>query len=310
MKPLVTLTLVLAISLYENTRAEALEESEILATRGEGVLTQQLFDIRVSRIPENRRLEVLRDRARLQDVINSLLLHTQLTADAREAGLASDPEVRSRMELAAQEELAKAWLEQYVALKEPGDYEAMAKEYYQVHNDRFKTEKTVNVTHILVGTQERTDQEASDRAEQLHAQILADPALFDELVMSDSDDPSVQSNSGKFKKVSRGQMVKPFENKAFSLQDGQISDPVKTEYGYHIIRMDKINSRRAQSFKEVREALIDQMRSQHEKRVQNDYLRYLTTLDVEMTEEALELMAARHFGEERLKNKQSSNGSE
>ena len=89
-------------------------DSEILAKRGDGVVTQMMFSARAEEIPAKARLGALRDGGRLQDVINTLLLRAQLVADARKAGFQNEKMVKARMQLAADAKLAEAWMQHYV----------------------------------------------------------------------------------------------------------------------------------------------------------------------------------------------------
>ena len=84
----------------------------------------------------------------------------------------------------------------------------------------------VHCAHILV----KTEQEAKEIFEE-----LADGASFSALAQQKSMCPS-KKNGGDLGTFGRGQMVKPFENAAFELQKGQTSGPVKTEFGWHIIK--------------------------------------------------------------------------
>ena len=99
-----------------------LNENEILASRGKGVVTQTDFSARAEKIPEDIRRQTLRDSGRLRDVVNTMLLYSQLAADAREAGFEKDPMVTERMRLAAEAELAAAWTDKYVAMQPDADY--------------------------------------------------------------------------------------------------------------------------------------------------------------------------------------------
>jgi peptidyl-prolyl cis-trans isomerase C len=277
-----------------------IDDSEVLAKRGEGVVTQEEFSARANKIPERMRFGTLRDRTRMSDILMTMLLQAQLAADAREAGFDKDPMAISRMQLAAEVELAEAWLQHYVAMQPEADFEALARQYYQLHGKEMMSDPAIDVSHILVSTEERSDEEARALADSIHGQLKEDPAAFDELVKKYSEDPSAASNLGRFEGVKKGDMVGAFEEAAFALQDGEISAPVKTMYGYHIIRLDAHVAPRQQSFDEVREQLIERERARHEQRIQNDYLTSLSAMELEITEEALREMVRRQFGEEVL----------
>ena len=273
-------------------------EDEILATRGKGIVTQAAFDTRVARIPERDRLTVLRDKTRVSDLLDNMLLKAQLAADAREHGFDRDPATRARMKLAAEEELGQAWIEQYVNLQGDADYEQMALETWELEKDRFRTQETTDVSHILLGVEERDLEAAEALAREVLDLVRADPERFDELALEYSEDSALAANQGHYRNVKEGQMVESFEEAAFAMQPGQISDPVKTQYGYHIIRLDAFNPGRQMTFEEVHDSLVKQARKRHRDRVMNEYLGRLSLLEVEMTPDALEEMVRRQFGDD------------
>jgi len=278
----------------ESTQAEL----DILAKRGKGVVTQDEFNARAAKIPDNYRLKVLRDRNRFRDILNSMLLNSQLAVDAREAGYEADELVIERMRLAAETELAAAWLQHYVRSKPAADYEALAYEYYLLNKDEILSQESVDVSHILISNEERSFEEALEIANSVHAKLMEDPESFEALVEEYSDDTSASYNKGSFKGTKRGELVKPFEEKAFSLEPGEISEPVKTQYGYHIVRLDSYNAPEVLPFEAVKTRLIETERQQHEERIRGDYIGTLTSLNVEMTQEDMEEMVRRQFGED------------
>jgi len=273
-------------------------DPEILAQRGKGVITQSAFAARVDRIPADVRYRSLRDTGRFTDLVFSMLVNAQLAADAREAGYDKGQMMIDRMQLAASDELANAWLAHYISQQPPADYELLAGEYYQMNQQYIQTTPTIDVSHILVSSKERSDEDASALADSLYQQILQSPELFDQFVTEYSEDPSAASNHGKFKDVEKGDMVQAFELAAFALQSGEISAPVKTSYGYHIIRLDARNEPQLIEFEDVKEKLIEQQHKLHEDRTRRDYLSSLTSLDVDMTTDAMREMIIRVLGEE------------
>lgn len=126
--------------------------------------------------------------------------------------------------------------------------------------------KTVTVRHILLSTQGKTDSEKAEikkKMEELLARARAGED-FAELAKTYSEDPGSKSNGGLYENFGRGQMVKPFEDAAFSVPVGEISDIVETSYGYHIL---KVIDRKPETrpFDEIK----DQMRLQLENRNKN-----------------------------------------
>ena len=304
---MISSALFMAFSAHAN---ELVEGSEILAQRGKGILTQTDFTARADKIPANMRRSTLRNRNRLQDVLNTLLLRAQLAADAREAGFDTNQIVIDRMQLAAEAELAEAWVQHYVEIQPEGDYEQLAREYYQLHQESMLSSPEIDVRHILISTKERSQEEAGELADSISQQLKQDPVLFDELVMKYSEDPSASSNKGHFSNVKKGDMVARFEEAAFALQQGEITAPVKTEYGYHIIRLDAHIEAEKMSFDAVKQRLMERERKKHQDRIRRDYLSSLTALNVDMTEEALAEMVRRQFGEDYTESETDGEDSE
>lgn len=127
------------------------------------------------------------------------------------------------------------------------DNETMHK-YYDDHKADYQT---VSAHHILIrfkgspvplkdGQKDLSDEEALTKAQELLKRLKAgeDFAVIAKAESADSVSAAAGGDLGTAFK--RGQMVKPFEDAAFSLQPGQLSDPVKTQFGYHIIRVDKV----------------------------------------------------------------------
>jgi len=269
----------------------------ILAQRGKGHVTQEDFTARANKIPAKARFSALRDSGRLRNVLNTLLLRAQLAADAREAGYDQDKIVQDRMRLAADTELAEAWLQHYVELQPTGDYERLAREKYELNKQDMLSTERLDVSHILISIKERSSDEARELAESVSKKVQANPALFDEMVETYSEDQSKSSNKGHFHGIKKGDMVEAFEDKAFSMKKAEISAPVETQYGFHIIRLDAYHEPEVMSFEAVKDQLIEAEQNNHEERIRQEYLSSLSALDVQMTKEALEEMVRRQLAD-------------
>ena len=270
----------------------------VLAYQGEAVLTQTEIDAAFSRIPEQDRLAFIRDGAKVDKMIKNLLQTETVALDADANEFAKNPVVQERVELAARLELATAWMEE-LALKAPGaDYLAMAHEEYLVNPSAYSSPATVDVTHILIGTKTRLPSEAEAIALQLQARLAKNPAEFDALVMEYSDDPGKDKNRGHYKDVKHGQFVKPFEEAAFGLETiGQITGPVETDYGFHLIRLDQKHAAVLSPFEEVQDDIVKKMKAKYVADFRLSYMQKLLLNPVVFPDGSIEIMAKRYFGE-------------
>lgn len=110
--------------------------------------------------------------------------------------------------------------------------------YYRDNIDKMKTPPMIRARHILVSFKKnKTEEAARKKADEVLKKIKSGKD-FEELAREYSDCPSGEKG-GDLGFFSRGQMVPEFENTAFQLTGGQVSEPVKTRFGYHIIRVDE-----------------------------------------------------------------------
>ncbi|MBW1894747.1 MAG: peptidylprolyl isomerase [Deltaproteobacteria bacterium] len=128
------------------------------------------------------------------------------------------------------------------------------KDYYRKNKERFTRPETVRASHILIKVDkdaiEFEKKEAKKEIEKIRARALKKEDFAD-LAKKFSQGPSAE-NGGALGFFQRGQMVKPFEEAAFALKPGEISDVVKTEFGFHIIKVLDKKPSETTSLKEVR----------------------------------------------------------
>ena len=137
--------------------------------------------------------------------------------------------------------------------------DAQLQSYYDAHKGDYEQ---VRARHILIrtsdspmplekGKKDLSDKEALAKAQDLRAKIVAG-ADFAAIAKEESDDTGSKVNGGDLNFFHRGQMVAPFEQAAFNLKVGEVSQPVKTQFGYHII---KVEAHESKSFEEVKPEL-------------------------------------------------------
>jgi len=118
------------------------------------------------------------------------------------------------------------------------------KKFYNENASKFQGNEQRRASHILIGfgvsaTSEQK-QVAKAKAEALLATIKKNPKSFEELAIKNSQDPGSATKGGDLGSFGRGAMVKPFEDAAFGMKVGQVSDLVESEFGYHIIKLTEI----------------------------------------------------------------------
>ncbi len=138
--------------------------------------------------------------------------------------------------------------------------DAEAREFYEANKQAFFTTPadppgTIRASHILFMVKDQKDKAAMDKAQEQAKKTLEEirknPADFGKIAaaVSDCDSKYEQGSLGVF---GRGRMIKPFEDAAFALKEGEISEPVLTEFGYHIIRRDASIKEKVQTFEEAK----------------------------------------------------------
>jgi peptidyl-prolyl cis-trans isomerase D len=140
------------------------------------------------------------------------------------------------------------------------------RKYFDEHQNEFGTPEERQVAHILISASATAKQAEQDvaraKAEQLLQQVKKDPARFAELAKQNSQDPGSATKGGDLGFFGRGMMVKPFEDAAFALNVGEISGLVKSDFGYHIIKLFAVKPSRILPFDEAREGIVNKLRQQ------------------------------------------------
>lgn len=138
--------------------------------------------------------------------------------------------------------------------------------YYEQNAARLSGPEERRASHILVSVAKDAPaaerQKARERAQELLVQARKAPDSFAQLARKHSQDPGSAPNGGDLDFFSRGAMVKPFEDAAFALKKGEISEVVESDFGFHVIRVTDIKVPKQKSFAELRASLEEDLRNQ------------------------------------------------
>ncbi len=138
------------------------------------------------------------------------------------------------------------------------------RKYYEENQSRYQTPEERRASHILIPASASATAEEKAKAkaiaDDLLAQLKANPRKFGELAAKYSKDPGSAEKGGDLGFFGRGLMVKPFDEAAFAMKAGEITGPVETQYGYHIIRLDAIKAVQTTPLEAVRAQIIEEIR--------------------------------------------------
>jgi peptidyl-prolyl cis-trans isomerase D len=145
-------------------------------------------------------------------------------------------------------------------------------DYYENNPEKFKSPKTVEARHILIKLNPDASAEEVENARQRIETVLdlaKEGQDFGELAKKYSEGPT-KTQGGSLGAFRREAMVKPFADKAFSMKAGEISEPVRTRFGWHIIKVEKINPEKTSSLSEARGDILNNLKADLSKNLAYD----------------------------------------
>jgi parvulin-like peptidyl-prolyl isomerase len=147
--------------------------------------------------------------------------------------------------------------------------------------------ETVSARHILVlvksDAPQAEQQKALDKIKGIRQRATAPGADFGKIAAETSDDPASKVDGGNLGTFQRGMMVPEFEKAAFSLKVGEISEPIKTQYGYHIIKVEKHQESQPPTFEKAKDKVRYQvMAGVHDKALQEKLTQLRSATKVEL----------------------------
>lgn len=235
--------------------------SDVLVKVGNEELTREDLNEFLSSMPPEyaQQLASLGEEVMVDEMVNQHLLYL----DAKNKGLEDSPAYKAEMEKLGKEVLKGMAINEVLQEAEPT--EEQTKSYFEANQDRFQKPEQVAASHILVDSEEK----AKEIKEKLDA-----GESFSELAAEHSSCPS-KENGGALGLFERGRMVPEFEEVAFDLGVGEISDPVQTQFGYHIIQVDNKLPAGNQSLEEALPQVMQELRRENQQKVYAEYMEQL-----------------------------------
>lgn len=277
-----------ALAMMACFTAPALSAEQVLIESEQVRITTLDFEADLMRIPPEHRSEVLASKSRIAKLLENILINKTLAAQARDAGIDREPVMSNQMAMATDKLLAQEQINRITKEIKLPDFDARARELYKVNIEKYTVPTKVHVSHILVDTKSRTPEEAQKRIKQVREQAVGGKK-FEELALEYSDDPSAKGNKGDLGFFEKGKMVKPFSDAAFAISTpGDISEPVKTVFGFHIILLHEKTPKQVRSYEEVKEEIIQVEREKYLNEYRSTLIgKILTDPSLKLNEEAV-----------------------
>ena len=231
------------------TATPKVDPATVVASAGKVELTAGEFEQFIAGLPPEQQTQITSEPAEKRRLADHLLKMKAMVGEAERRKLAEDPKIKDqlaavRKQIDAQyEEARKRVLLQALFSGMQGD-EASDKKYFEEHKGEFGK---VQARHILVSTRGSndpanpkaalTDEQAKKKADDIRARLVKGED-FAAIAKKESDDPGSKETGGEYT-FGRGAMVPEFEEAAYGLKENEISQPVKTEHGYHVIQLQK-----------------------------------------------------------------------
>lgn len=241
----------------------------VLISNSVAKVTRAEFDAEVLRVPADARAGFADNPRRVNDLLVRMLVQKSLAAQARAAKLDASPEAALRVQIEIDRLLAQLMIERVEAdaaaefEANRGRFEARARELYTLGRSGFASPEMVSATHILFDPKKRGADEAKRLAQETRAKVVAGADMA-KLAADLSDDPSAKRNLGALGYFAKKDMDPAFAEAAFALKGpGDVSEPVLSAFGWHVIRLDGRQAPAVKSYDEARETIMAELKKQH-----------------------------------------------
>jgi peptidyl-prolyl cis-trans isomerase C len=249
--------------------AQTQSADPVLAERNGVKVYRSEYEAELLKLSPDVRPGFANNQRRIAELVVRLLVQKSLAAQPETAALAQTPQNAVRIGLENERVLAQLRLEDIERRAgaafdaRRAQYDARARELYLVDRRKYEQPERVAASHILFDVKRHTPEEARRLAEQARARILAG-ADFNAVAKEVSEDPSAGQNAGKLGWFTRAEMDPAFASAAFALkQNGDVSEPVLSSFGWHLIKLEDRRAAAPRPFEEVRDLILAEVRKKY-----------------------------------------------
>lgn len=251
------MVLILCIAALLLSGYSSAEDDPVLAEFGDIRITQSDYNRTFEYYPEQVRNTIRANPELQQKFLLSMVQLKVMSGVAKEKGIDRIPEVMAHTDVLISDLLSKELIRREVHDKISITDEDM-RSYYTANIDSYRVPEMVRARHILfrvpANADEKEKQEVREKSETVLERIRSGED-FEKLASEFSDDTGSKAQGGDIGFFPKGKMVKQFEDAAFSMKAGEVSGPVETRFGLHIIRVEERKEAQAKPFEDVKEEI-------------------------------------------------------
>ena len=221
----------------------------VVATYAGKQLTSGQVIAEIERLPGPSRA-YLTQADRKRQFVENMVMNDLLFAEAERQGYATDPDIERQVSDMRKRLVVQRLMREYQ--KPPEVTDEQARRYYDDNPTLYSTTQ-ISASHILVKDEAE--------AKQIRARLEQEPQRFADIAREQSTDKTSGAKGGELGKFGQGRMVPEFERAAFALKPGEISQPVKTQYGWHVIIVTERQDGERKPFDQVKEQIKATLRN-------------------------------------------------
>ena len=239
-------------------------------------ITKTDFDAELARLAPEQQGALRASPERLPGFIEGILVMKTLAAQARQSKLDESPAVQAEIKAAIDRTLAQRRLDQYDATLKAPDFTKRARELYTLNLKQYEEKASYNASHIMVDFKCRTPDGAKARAAEARKVLLGGIPLED-VVSQYSDDPTASRNKGSLGWRGYEALNPTLQELLPTMKKGEVSEPVSSNFGFHVVVLHDVKPARQRSFDEVRESIIEGLRTDFVKTQRQQLVSSITT---------------------------------
>lgn len=222
-------------------------ENKVLAVVAGNEITEMDLQQAMAKYPENRRGMFATEEGKKQ-LLEQMISFELMYRFGKENSLDKTKEFEVEVEKFKKELLTQMVINKVISEVTITDDEAL--KHYEDNKTMFSEPENISAKHILVNSEEEGNN--------IKKEILDGSITFEEAAAKYSSCPS-KEQGGNLGSFSRGMMVPEFEEAAFDAEIGKVTDPVKTQFGYHLIKVEAKSSGKNLEFEEVKDGVVNQL---------------------------------------------------